>query len=53
MQRGGGIIIAVCLLVGAGIGVAVGQGSLGIVVGLVVGAALAGLMAWRDTRPKP
>ena len=40
MTRGmqaGGILLAVALLVGAGVGVHYGEGSLGIVGGLVVG----------------
>jgi len=50
MQSGGGIILAVTLLAGAAIGVHYGQGSLGIVVGLVVGLAAVVLLAWRDNR---
>lgn len=50
MQRGGGIILAACLLVGAGIGVALGQGPAGMVIGLVVGAAGAAAVAWREAR---
>lgn len=50
MQSGGGIILAVTLLMGAGIGVRYGQGSLGIVVGLVVGLVAVVVLAWRDNR---
>ena len=50
MQKGGGIIIAVCLLVGAGIGVYVGEPSLGFLIGLGVGAVIAAVLAWRDSR---
>lgn len=50
MQRGGGIILAVSLLLGAGIGVHYGEGSLGIVVGLAVGLVAVVLLAWQDSR---
>ncbi len=52
MQIGGGFILAITLLVGAGIGVYVGQGSLGIVIGLVVGLIGVGLVAWFDRRSR-
>jgi hypothetical protein len=50
MQSGGGIILALTLLVGGAVGVRYGQGSLGIVIGLVVGLAAVVLLAWRDNR---
>ncbi len=50
MQIGGGFILVITLLAGAGIGVHYGQGSAGIVIGLVVGLIGAGLVAWRDSR---
>ena len=53
MQRGGGIIIAGCLMGGAIIGVMLREGSLGIVIGFVVGVIAASIMAWRDSRRKP
>ena len=46
MERGGGILLALGLLFGAGIGVAFGNGALGMVGGLVVG----GLAAWGFAR---
>ena len=52
MQKGGGIIIALCLLLGAGIGVSVGEPSLGFVIGLGVGALIAVAMAVLDSRAK-
>jgi len=50
MQKGGGIILALCLLVGAGIGVHYGEGSLGIVAGLGVGLLAVVVLAWLDGR---
>ncbi len=50
MQIGGGFILAITLLAGAGIGVHYGEGSLGIVAGLVVGLIAVVLVAWRDSR---
>ncbi|MBV8971130.1 MAG: hypothetical protein JO290_02435 [Sphingomonadaceae bacterium] len=50
MQIGGGFLLAIALLAGAGIGVHYGQGSLGIVIGLVVGLVLVALVAWYDRR---
>ena len=52
MQSGGGILLALALLVGAGVGVHYGQGSLGIVAGLVVGVIAVIVVAWRDDRRK-
>ena len=43
--RGGGVLIALSILVGAIIGIATRQPSLGLVGGLTVGLLLAGLMA--------
>lgn len=51
MQKGGGIIIALCLLIGAGIGVSVGEPSLGFIIGLGVGAVIATLMVLLGPRP--
>lgn len=48
--RGGGIFLMAGLLIGFGIGVWQGQGSLGILIGLVVGGAAAAWVAWRDSR---
>ena len=50
MQRGAGFILTLTLLFGAGIGVHYGEGSLGIVIGLVVGVVAVALFAWRDSR---
>lgn len=50
MQKGGGIILALSLLIGAGIGVHYGEGSLGIVAGLGVGLIAVVVLAWRDSR---
>ena len=50
MQKGGGILLALSLLIGAGIGVYFGEGSLGIVIGLGVGLLAVVVMAWRDNR---
>lgn len=50
MQKGGGIIIALCLLIGAGVGIAVGESSIGFLGGLAVGIVIAAVMAWRDSR---
>lgn len=50
MQRGGGIILTFTLLIGAGVGVAVGEGSLGIVIGLAVGLVAVVVLGWRDSR---
>lgn len=52
MQKGGGIILALCLLVGAGVGVKLGEGSLGIVTGLGVGLLAVVVLAWADNRRK-
>ena len=49
----GGILITVCLLIGSGIGVAIGEPSAGFVGGLVTGSLCAvGLAVWgKQTRP--
>ncbi len=52
MQKGGGIILALCLLVGAGLGVKLGEGSLGIVIGLGFGVLAVVLLGWADSRRK-
>lgn len=49
-MQAGGILLALALLIGAGIGVHYGEGSLGIVGGLVVGLIAVGLFAWADSR---
>nr|WP_295664000.1 hypothetical protein [Polymorphobacter sp.] len=50
MQKGGGIILAISLLVGAGVGVKLGEGSLGIVIGLGVGLLAVVVLGWLDSR---
>jgi hypothetical protein len=50
MQKGGGIILAISLLVGAVVGVKLGEGSLGIVIGLGVGLVAVVVLAWADSR---
>ncbi|QYE36199.1 MULTISPECIES: hypothetical protein [Sphingosinicellaceae] len=52
MQKGGGIILAISLLVGAGVGVKLGEGSLGIVIGLGVGLLAVVVLGWLDSRRK-
>ncbi len=47
---GGGIFITIALLTGAGIGIYVGQPSLGILGGLATGAAAA-IIHWLVRRP--
>jgi hypothetical protein len=49
-MQAGGIFLTLALLIGAGVGVRYGEGSLGIVIGLVVGLIAVGLFAWRDSR---
>jgi hypothetical protein len=49
-MQAGGIFLTVALLAGAAIGVHYGEGSLGIVIGLVVGLVAVGLFAWADSR---
>lgn len=51
MQRfGGGILLAISLMVGATLGILNGQPSLGLIAGLVLGVVGAGLIALRDMR---
>lgn len=49
-QRGGGVFIALGLVLGAGFGMAAGEPSLGLLVGLGVGVALAIAIALLDRR---
>lgn len=48
--RGGGIWLALSLLIGGALGGYYHQGSLGVVIGLVVGLALAVLGSWHRRR---
>ena len=53
MERvGGGILIAIGLVVGAAIGIANRQPSLGVVIGLAVGAIAALVLTIWDSRRK-
>ena len=52
VERGGGILIALGLIVGAVIGIIAGNGALGMLGGLVAGVAAAWALARRDTRRK-
>ncbi len=45
--RGGGIWLALSLLIGGALGGYYHQGSLGVVIGLVVGVGLAVVGSWR------
>ncbi len=49
-MQAGGILLALALMIGAGVGIYYGEGSLGIIGGLVVGLIAVGLFAWRDAR---
>lgn len=49
-QRGGGILIALGLILGAGIGAAFGQPSQGLIIGLGVGVVLAIALWLADRR---
>lgn len=49
-QVGGGVLLAVSLIAGTIIGVALGEGSIGFIAGLVVGLLLAALVAFWDSR---
>lgn len=49
-QRGGGVFIALGLVLGAIVGVALGQPSIGLIAGFGSGVALAVLLALRDRR---
>lgn len=46
----GGCLLALAILVGAGIGLAVGQQTVGLLGGLGVGVVIATLLWWRDRR---
>ncbi len=50
VQRGGGILVAIGLLVGSVIGVMRGEPSLGLIAGFVIGLIGAALVAWWDSR---
>ena len=50
MQMGGGVLVAIGLLGGAATGVAFGEGSIGMVAGLVLGLVAALLVGWWDAR---
>jgi membrane associated rhomboid family serine protease len=50
VQRGGGILVAIGLLLGSVIGVMQGQPSIGLIAGLAVGLVGAALVAWWDSR---
>lgn len=52
MQHGGGIILALALVIGAVVGLVVGQGTIGILVGLGLGLVAVVVVAWRDDRRK-
>lgn len=45
-----GCLLAVAIMVGAGIGLVVGQQTIGLLGGLGVGLAIAMLLWWRDRR---
>lgn len=45
-----GCLLAVAILAGAGIGLAVGQQTIGLLSGLGVGVAIAALLWWRARR---
>jgi hypothetical protein len=47
---GGGILIALSTMIGAGAGVALGQPSIGMLAGIAIGAALAVLVWLLDRR---
>jgi uncharacterized membrane protein len=49
-QRGGGILIALGLVLGAGIGTALGQPSQGLIIGFAVGVLLAIGLVLADRR---
>jgi uncharacterized membrane protein len=49
-RQAGGCLIAAGLMLGAGIGVAVGESSAGLLIGLAVGVIAAVAMALRDRR---
>lgn len=50
--RGGGILIALALLAGGGLGAALGEGSIGILAGLALGIVAALALAWWERRPR-
>jgi membrane associated rhomboid family serine protease len=52
VERGGGILIALGLIVGAVIGIVAGNGALGMLGGLIAGVAAAWGLARRDARRK-
>jgi membrane associated rhomboid family serine protease len=52
VERGGGILIALGLIIGAVVGLFADNGALGMVGGLAAGAAAAWALARRDDRRK-
>ncbi|MGE3746727.1 MAG: hypothetical protein AB7G25_13650 [Sphingomonadaceae bacterium] len=50
-HRGGGALIAICTLVGTGIGISMGQPSIGILSGAGLGTVLALVLWLRDRKP--
>ncbi len=45
-----GCLLALSILIGAGIGLVVGQQTIGLLGGIGVGLAIAALLWWRDRR---
>ncbi len=52
VERGGGILIALGLIIGAVVGLFAGNGALGMLGGLVAGAVAAWALVRRDDRRK-
>ena len=48
MERGGGCLLALGLIGGAAAGIALGEGTIGLLAGLALGIAAAALYNWRD-----
>ena len=47
-SRAGGVLLGLGFMIGAVVGVVLGQPSAGLLIGGVIGASLALLMWWRD-----